>query len=46
MTWQEKMIARILLLIAGMLAGDSDLKNQLKYLSNTITQYHPEKEAA
>jgi hypothetical protein len=35
-TWKEKTIARILLLIARMLTDDADLTAELKALSNHI----------
>jgi hypothetical protein len=36
MTWREKTIARILLIIAGMLAEDDKLRDELRHLSNHI----------
>lgn len=38
MTWKEKTIARILLLIARMLAEDSAIADELRHLSNHISQ--------
>lgn len=37
MTWKEKTIARILLIIAGMLAEDPKLLAEIKTLSTSIS---------
>jgi len=37
MTWREKTIARLLLLIARMLCEDSEIAAELKYLSAHIS---------
>lgn len=39
MNWRQQMICRILLMIAAMLSENEQLASELKYLSNTITQY-------
>jgi len=39
MTWRQQMVCRILLMIAAILAEEPKLREELKYLSNTITQY-------
>ena len=36
MTWREKTIARILLILAGMLAEDATLAQELRHLSSHI----------
>ena len=36
MTWREQLIARILLIIARMVADDDDLQDVLRHLSNSI----------
>lgn len=36
MTWREKTLARILLLLARMLADEPELKADLKHLANHI----------
>lgn len=39
MTWRQQMICRILLMIASLMAENEELKKELRYLSNSITQY-------
>jgi hypothetical protein len=39
MTWRQQMICRILLMIAVMLSENEKLAGELRYLSNSITQY-------
>ena len=36
MTWREQLVARILLIIARMVAGDAALQAELRNLSNHI----------
>ena len=45
MTWREKLIARILLIIARMVADDPMIAADLKNLSNHIEQRAPEAKA-
>lgn len=45
MTWREQLIARILLLVARMVADDPELADALKHLSNHIGIHAPERAA-
>ena len=42
MTWREKTLARILLIIAVMLADDEPLKKEIRMLSTHITVHAKE----
>ena len=43
MTWHAKMVCRILLMVAQILAhSDPELAQELRYLSNSISQYREE----
>lgn len=42
MTWKEKTIVRILLLVARMLAEDSELREELQNLANHISVWGKE----
>lgn len=44
MTWREKVVARILLLVAQMLCDDPLLRDAVKHLSNHISVNAPEHE--
>lgn len=37
LTWREQIVCRILLVVAGMLAGDRAIAAEIKHLSNKIT---------
>lgn len=37
MSWSQRTIARILLLVASMLADSDDLRRELKHLSNHLS---------
>jgi hypothetical protein len=42
MTWREKLVARILLLVARLVCDDPAIRDEIKHLSNHIGVHAPE----
>ena len=45
MTWREKCVIRILLLVAKIVAADEDLATEIRHLANHISTWAPKDES-